>query len=198
MTPAMILVMLAAGVIAAIGLLTNALHLVIGAMVIAPGFEPISRFSLGLLNKKPSWKVGMVGTVKGYSALVAGAALGTILLKAIGYAPETTQSTYLPTGALLSYWTSITVTSVLASAMAATAGAMLIIRQRSVLTAGVMIALALIPAAANVGIGLASWNTGLIASGLMRLVIEVLLVAVISLIVFFIKWKLVEKRKMSL
>lgn len=35
---------------AGIGLLTGALHVVIGAMVIAPGFQPFARFVLGVIN----------------------------------------------------------------------------------------------------------------------------------------------------
>jgi hypothetical protein len=189
-------VMAMAGIIATSGLMTNALHLVIGAMVIAPGFEPISRAALGMATRSPSWKSGLSDTAKGYVAIVAGAMLATVVLRFWGYSPANTQGTYLPEGALLSYWTSISLTSVLVSTIAATAGAILILQERSVLTAGVMIALALIPAAAIVGIGIATVNLSLVIAGLLRFSVDVFLVAVMSGAVFLLKFQFIEKRRM--
>lgn len=198
MTLGAMIVMAVAGAIATIGLMTNALHLVIGAMVIAPGFEPISRIALGMVNRTLSWKSGAIDTLKGYTSLIAGAALTALALQLLGYSPASTQGTYLPEGALLSYWTSITLTSVLASLAAATAGAFLILQERSVLTAGVMIALALIPAATVAGIGIANADMQLVTSGLLRFAIETLLVAIMSALVFGWKFKWIEKRRMSM
>ncbi len=45
MGPSKVFVMFTAGAVAAIGM-TNSVHLVIGAMVIAPGFEPFSKLAL--------------------------------------------------------------------------------------------------------------------------------------------------------
>jgi hypothetical protein len=190
-------VMAIAGAIAATGMLTNVLHLVIGAMVMAPGFEPIARFSLGVINRRPAWKSGARDTLKGYAALIAGAILTALTLQPLGYSPATTGKTYLPEGALLSYWTSISPIALLGSVAAAVAGAILILQERSVLTAGVMIALALIPAAVMFGIGVANAHMQLVTAGLTRLAIEMLLVATTSLAVFACKFKWIEKRRMT-
>lgn len=198
MTPSMIAGMAIAGAVAVAGLLTNALHLVISAMVIAPGFEPISRIALGLVNQSPAWRRGLGDFFMGYVALIVGAAIAALILQEQGYGPASTQGTYLPTGALLSYWTSITATSLLVSAIAALAGALLIVGQRSILTAGVMIALALIPAATIAGLGIATADMNLLETGLSRLGIEVLLVSAASALVFGMNRLWVEKRKMSM
>lgn len=192
------IVMAMAGAIAIVGILTEALHLVIGAMVIAPGFEPLTRFSLGLANRSPSWKSGVIDTVKGYGTLIAGAILSALIMKSLGYGPTEGKATYLSEAALLSYWTSITATSLLASIAAATAGAFLVLQERSVLTAGVMIALALVPSAAVFGLGVSMLDSSLMAAGLLRLVIEIAIVVVMSMVVLAWKFKWVEKRKMAI
>jgi hypothetical protein len=197
MSPGSMATMAIAGLIAAAGLMTNALHLVIGAMVIAPGFEPISRVALGIVSRGASWRRGFADFLKGYLSLLAGAAVAAIILQQWGYGPASTQGTYLPQGALLSYWTSLSPTSLLVSAAAATAGALLVIGQRAVLTAGVMIALALIPAATMLGIGLATMDMNLITTGSTRLVIELLMVGVLSILVFAAKRGWIEKRRTS-
>ena len=197
MTVSSMLGMAIAGAIAVIGLETNALHLVIGAMVIAPGFEPISRVALGLVSRSVSWKRGAADFSKGYLSMIAGAIIATILLRQLGYAPENTQETYLSKGALLSYWTSISITSLLVSAVAAAAGALLIIGQRAVLTAGVMIALALVPAATIFAMGISTANPSLLMTGLSRFVIEVAIVFLVSVLVFSCNRIWIDKRNMS-
>lgn len=187
-----------AGIIAAAGILTNTLHVVVGAMVIAPGFEPISRIALGLVSGSLAWQRGLSDTLKGYLALIIGAALATLIIMQLGYSPSNTKSSYLSDGMLLDYWSSISTVSVLVSLAAGIAGAILVITLRSVLTAGVMIALALIPAASLIGIGLASGSMSLAGKGLIRLTIDIGLVIAMSLIVFAWKRYRVEKRKMSL
>lgn len=175
--------------------MSNALHLVLGAMVIAPGFEPISRVALGLVNRSPTWKSGLSDMLKGYAALIVGAILMTFILQALDYTPDATKSTYLPAGVLLSYWTSISATSLFASIAAATAGAFLILQERSVLTAGVMIALALVPSATICGLGIANADLALATTGLYRFAIETLIVSVMSIAVFAWKFRWMPERK---
>jgi hypothetical protein len=68
-----LLLMIAAGCVTVIGISTGALHLVIGAMVIAPGFEPISRIALGLAAGGQGWRRGAIDTAKAYTALILAA-----------------------------------------------------------------------------------------------------------------------------
>jgi hypothetical protein len=104
MTADAMVVMGIVGVIAAVGIITNALHVVIGAMVIAPGFEPITRVGFGLVTSKAAFKRGLSDTLRGYAALAVGAAIATLVLKISGYADLSGKATYLPRGVLLEYW----------------------------------------------------------------------------------------------
>jgi hypothetical protein len=182
-----LLLMAIAGIVAAIGISTDTLHLVIGAMVIAPGFEPISRIALGVVAQGEGWRRGLVDTAKAYVVLVISAGVTALLLQAMGIAPLGGNATYLAEGSLVSYWTNITGNAIAASAAAAIAGALLLSANRSVLTAGVMIALALIPTAALAGMALVAGDLNLVGQALLRWAIDLALVALLSLVVF--QWK---------
>ncbi|QOC93465.1 DUF389 domain-containing protein [Micromonospora craniellae] len=60
---------------------------------------------------------------------------------------------YLAAGALAAYWAGVSVSATLVTVLGGLAGAVLFAASRSVLTAGVMIALALVLAAAVTGVG---------------------------------------------
>lgn len=196
MTLNAVALMIIAGIICSIGLATNALHLVIGAMIIAPGFEPITRISLGLVAQGNVWKLGLADLCKGYLGLAAGAVAATFFLRNIGINPLQSEASYLPSGTLLAYWTSITSTSLVVSAVASAAGALLIATNRSVLTAGVMVALALVPSITIAGMGLALLNFSLALQGLKRFLIETLLVFICSSVVFAWKRLHLHRRRM--
>lgn len=198
MTVNALLIMAISGILAAIGIATNALHIVIAAMVIAPGFEPISRLSLGAVSGSSAWRRGLTDTALGYMALLGGAIAATLVLQALGKSPLGGESTYLPTGVLISYWTNITTSSLIITAVAGIAGAILIATNRSVLTAGVMIALALVPAAAITGMALVSGEFSLALKSLLRWLIEVAFVAGFSGLVFLWKRIRVQQRRMAL
>ena len=197
MTTNGMLTMIVAGIIAAVGISTNALHLVVGAMVVAPGFEPIVRIPLGLITNNIAWKRGVTDTLKGYAALMAAAALTTLALQALGQDTLDGKASYLAEGALLSYWTKITVSSVIVSAAAGFAGALVIAAHKSVLTAGVMIALALIPTASLTGMALAVGEFHIAQQAALRWLLDVALVAASSVFVFLWKKSSVHRRNMQ-
>lgn len=181
-------VMSLSGVLAAVGLSNNALHFVIAAMVIAPGFEPLTRISLGAVaGSRSVIRRGLVQTVTGYLALMLGAALATLLMRLLGKWPPGAESSYLPPLQLLPYWSTIEGPSILVSVAASIGGAVLIAANRAVLTAGVMIALALIPSAAMIGMAAASLDIAMGLKGLLRWAIEAALVVGLSAVVF--AWK---------
>lgn len=183
------------GVFAAIGLATNALHVVMAAMLIAPGFEPITRIGLGIVAGSAGWRRGLAHTLRGYLALVLGAAVATILLRVLGVPVLETQASYLPGRALLNYWMTMSPASLLTATLASIAGAILVATGRSVLTAGVMVALALVPAAAMVGMGAAEADVNLLTQGVLRWLVEGALVALFAMAVFGWKRAFVHKRK---
>ena len=193
----MLLVMFISGILATAGVITNSIHYVIASMVIAPGFEPITRVGIGLISGSDGWKRGIRDTILGYGSLITGAALTTLLLSGTGY-PLIGNSGYLSSGSLLVFWTTVTFSSVLVSLGASIAGALLIHSDRTVLTSGVMIALSLIPTAAVFGLSLVTRDFSSAANSILRWGIDVVIVMAGALFVSYLKSRFLLKRKTML
>jgi uncharacterized hydrophobic protein (TIGR00271 family) len=194
-TPSAALVMAIAGVLATIGIATNALHIVIGAMLIAPGFQPIVRMALGIVGRSPAWRRGLLHTPLAYLALAGGAAFAALLLQALGQSPlGTTESSYLPEGVLVSYWTTLSVSSAIITFTAGAAGALLVATNRAVLTVGVMVAVALVPGATIAAVALVVGDFDTAFTGVLRWITELVLILVASVLVLAWKRARVQKR----
>ena len=195
MTALKVVTMGMVGVVAAAGVLTGALHVVVGAMVIAPGFEPLVRVALGLVQRRRSWRDGVIDTARGYGALLIGAGACAALLSAAGTSLPAGGGTYHPADALVSYWTTTTVASVIISVAAALAGVLLIVARRAVLTAGVMIALALVPALTIVAVSAVAGDLDLLARAALRWSVDVAAVVVVSVIVLLLRRRMGRSRQ---
>jgi hypothetical protein len=196
MTFEKVMVMGIAGLIAGVGIISDTIHVVIGAMVIAPGFQPFARFVLGLVNRSErSWKGGLDDIARAYAALLVGAAAAGVLGVLLGEtALDGGLTSYLEGGRLVEYWTTTTWAGVAVGAVAGICGGLLMSINRTVLTAGVMVALALVPSAALVPMCLLAGEPGLALSALLRFVVEVGLVLLGSAIVFSGK-RFVDQRR---
>lgn len=165
-----LLAMFFSGVVAAAGLWSDTLHIVFGAMVITPGFEPIIRVPFGLLAQQHrAWSTGLKSTALGYLALVVGSAVAALIAMLVSSTPEGE----LGSRQWIQYWSSLKPMSVVIALAASGAGAAIIAAQRSVLTAGVMIALALIPSASIVGMALVAGEFGLAGQAAVRWLVDV-------------------------
>jgi uncharacterized membrane protein len=186
--------MLIAGATAAAGLWSDTLHLVVGAMVIAPAFEPLVRIPLGMIigSQDVSGR-GAISAAVGYCTLLLGGAIGTLLLRMVDPGGATSLSENVWVG----YWTTITAPGLLASIFAGAAGAIVVTGQRSVLTTGVMIALALVPSMALVGMGLVVGDTTMMGHAFFRWVIDVGIVLVLSALVLGVKQSMLHRARAS-
>lgn len=123
-----------------------------------PGFQPFARFTLGLVNGSPTWRAGPLDAGGG--------------------------GTYLAAQDLIVTWSTISWGGVLVGVVAGVAGGLLMAINRTVLTAGVMVALALVPTAALVPMALVAGDPVLAAGTALRFAVEVLLVLVTTAVVF--------------
>jgi hypothetical protein len=189
MTADKVVVMFIAGVIAGAGIVSGAIHVVIGAMVIAPGFQPFARFVLGLVNGSRTWRGGALDVFRGYGALLAGATIAALLSMLLGSSALNGggEATYLLSEDLVTYWSTITWTGVVVGVVAGVAGGLLMAINRTVLTAGVMVALALVPTAALVPMALVAGDVTLAGQALARFSVEVVVVLVTIAGVFLFK-----------
>ncbi|MGB4910881.1 MAG: TIGR00341 family protein [Candidatus Dechloromonas phosphoritropha] len=163
-------------VVAAIGLVENNVAVVIGAMVIAPLLGPNLALSLATA-------MGDVGLMRrSVIALLTGVALAVLISALIGkfWIFDLSSSEFMSrTNAGLD-------SVVLALASGAAAALSLTARQSSALV-GVMVAVALLPPAAVLGIALGQGNYGLAAGAGLLLAVNVVCVNLASKLVFFIK-----------
>lgn len=175
------LAMAMAGAVAAGGLWTDTLHLIVGAMIIAPAFEPLARIPFALVTgARRLIASGLASILLGNLMLVLGAGFCTFLLEVLGSRPVIA----LPDQQWVAYWSSFTFGGVLISAFGAVAGAVVIGGQRAVLTTGVMITLALIPSMALVGVGVATGDLALAGLGFLRWAADAVLVLLLSAAIF--------------
>lgn len=197
MTPPKLLVMFLSGVFAAVGLYTGALHVIIGAMLVAPAYEPLARVSLGLVNRSRGVRGGLHDAAMAYLAIAAGAGVFTLAALLVGDPLPSSTDTYLTTDSLERYWTTITWTSVVVAAGGGIGGGLLIVLNRRVLTTGIVIALALVPSIALAVLELFDGAPSLAGQALLRWLVDVVAVVLGCALVFAVKRRTDGRRTTS-
>jgi hypothetical protein len=181
-------VMTIAGALAALGVATNALALVIGALVLDGGFEPIVGFGLGAIRALPGSVLHSLKKVGGgYACVVLGGIFMGILLPHAGVDITGASGGYDPAHQLYVYWSEPSWTNALTAALAGSAGALLLATNQSVLTAGAMIALDLTPSAALAGMALVSGHLITARNAALLWIIDAVTITLAALAVF--AWK---------
>lgn len=186
-----LLIMALSGAVASFGLVTDTLHIVIGAMLIAPGFAPLLRIAFGALGHRYGMKAGIQSTCAGYLVLALGAALGMALALAL-HRNTLSELTSLH---WVGYWSRVEATGVAIALLAGIAGGVITSSRQTVFATGVMVALALVPSMALVGMGLASGNLGLALDALARWVVEALCVLAAGGMTLAVKERLLHRRQ---
>ncbi len=190
-----LLLMALGGTIAATGFVVPSTEQAISfvaAAIVAPGFEPLAKVSVGLTLRR--WGMlarGLGSAALGYLVLAASAALLLLTLRLTGVATvgefvgnHEVQSLAHPA-----------LRSVLLSACGALAGMIMLTSYRRYLLPGALIALLIIEAAALVGAALAVGEPGLAYGALGRFLISAVLVFVAGVLVVGLKQAIVHRRK---
>lgn len=181
-----------AGAAAAAGLWSDTLHVVIGAMLIAPAFEPLVRLPFGVVAGLPDEsRIGLKSTVLGYAALALGAGLALMILRVID--PAATDE--IVARRWVGYWSTFSAPALFASMLGAVAGGITVAGIQSVFTTGVMVLLALVPSMAIFGMGIATFDFDLAGRGLIRWAADAGLVVLASAIVLGWKGRVVHRRR---
>ena len=183
--------MFLAGAVAGAGLFVDTLHIVVGAILIAPGFEPLVRICVGLASGLPDTaRGGAMGVLAGYLAVAAGGAIGAA---SAAWADPALHLSTMFDGHWVQYWTSFSRTGVIIAVIAGLAGAIVVNSHQTVFATGVMIALALIPAMAIFGAGIAAGEFALALRGLGRWGVDAACVLAGCLLVFGLKRALLRR-----
>jgi uncharacterized hydrophobic protein (TIGR00271 family) len=150
------LLMVLAGIIAAIAVLTNNPVLIVGAMIVSPDYGPMAALSVALMNRawRPAWK-SFRALALGFPMAAVAALLFTLATRGLGRIPAPYLAGQRPlTGLLIGANLGAFVVAFVAGA----AGIIALGRAKSGAVVGVLVSITTIPAASNVGVALAMGN----------------------------------------
>jgi len=148
--------MVLAGIIAAIAVLTNNPVLVVGAMIVSPDYGPMAALSVAVVNRAfgPAWQ-SLRALALGFPMATLAALGYTLAARGLGRIPAPYLAGQRPvTGLLIGANLGAFVVAFVAGA----AGIIALGRAKSGAVVGVLVSITTIPAASNVGVALAMGN----------------------------------------
>jgi len=143
-----------AGLIAAVGILTNSQILIVGAMVVGPEYGAILSLGFGLIRRDASRvRRSTAALVFGFAMAVVAALLLSLILRGAGLNPRAYELGFRPVSSLIDTpnWFSFII-----AVLAGVVGVVSLTEARSSTLIGVFISVTTIPAAADTGVSLAN------------------------------------------
>lgn len=141
--------MVIAMLIAGVGVMTDSTILIIGAMVVGPEFGPLAAICVGVVQKRADLaKRSVLALAVGFPLGIVLTFLAALTGRALGIGPDELRDASQPLTNFISHpdWFSLIV-----AALAGTAGMLSLTSAKSGALVGVLISVATIPAAGNVG-----------------------------------------------
>jgi uncharacterized hydrophobic protein (TIGR00271 family) len=148
--------MVLAGIIAAIAVVTNNPVLVVGAMIVSPDYGPMAALSVALVSRawRPAWR-SFRALALGFPLAALAALLVTLAARGLSRIPASYLAGQRPLTDLL---IGANLGAFVVAFVAGTAGIIALGRAKSGAVVGVLVSITTIPAASNVGVALAMGN----------------------------------------
>ena len=145
--------MVLATLIAAVGIMTDSQILIIGAMVVGPEFGPLAGFAVAVVQRRLDLaRRSFIALAVGFPVAIVASFLLTVLLRALGPAPDELSANGHPATLFISDPNTF---SVIVALLAGITGVLSLTTAKSGALIGVLISVTTIPAAANVGVAAA-------------------------------------------
>lgn len=193
-TPNYLFLMALGGVIAAAGILAEpavAAVAYVASAIIAPGFEPVAKISLGIVLKRSEVvKAGLISSIAGYMVLMLAAAATYWGLHALGAVEA---DAFLKSDGL-KHTVDPDSMVLLIAACGAFAGVTMQAAFRRSVIAGALIALRIIETSGVIGIGLAMGRFDLVGQSFGRLGLDIVFIIGAGIIVFGLKQLTLHRR----
>ncbi len=152
-SPSFYLLLAIAGLIGAVGILTNSQILIVGAMVVGPEYSAIIAVALGISRKdRGAVRDGLLALVFGFTAAIVLTLAFAAAVRAAGEAPALFLDGVRPVSALIN---SPNAFSVVVAILAGIVGVLSLTQARAGALIGVFISVTTIPAAADIGVSVA-------------------------------------------
>ena len=157
-SPSFYILLVAAGLIGAVGILTNSQILIVGAMVVGPEYSAIIAVALGISKRdRGMMRDGLLALLWGFLAAIVITLLFALAVRGAGQAPASFLEGTRPVSGLIN---TPNIYSVIVAILAGLVGVVSLTEARANALIGVFISVTTIPAAADVGVSLAfsSWH----------------------------------------
>ena len=188
--PSFFSLLIIAGLIACVGILTNSQILVVGAMVVGPEYNAIIAVALGIERHRASpVRRGLLALLGGFALAIAASVLFGIAIRWSGHTPEAFTAGVRPVAALINR---PNLFSVIVAVLAGLVGVVSLTEARAGALIGVFISVTTIPAAAALGLSLAyqDWTSaGGSAEQLLLNVVLLIVVGVVALRLQRVLWR---------
>jgi len=176
--PSFYVLLAVAGLIGAVGLLTNSQILIVGAMVVGPEYNAIIAVALGLSRRvRAEVRDGLLALCWGFLAAIVVTLLFGLSARASGKTPAEFLNGVRPVADLIN---KPNIFSVIVAVLAGIVGVVSLTERRANALIGVFISVTTIPAAASVGVSVAysSWDEAW--GSLLQLLLNVVLLVVVG------------------
>jgi uncharacterized hydrophobic protein (TIGR00271 family) len=176
--PSFYILLAIAGLIGAVGILTNSQILIVGAMVVGPEYNAIMGVALGI-DKWAGRPVlqGLLALVAGFTAAVIVTLLFGLAIRWSGHTPKLYLNGVRPVSDLIN---NPNLFSVVVAVLAGIVGVVSLTEARASALIGVFISVTTIPAAADIGLSLAYSSWGEARGSAFQLLLNVVLLIVVG------------------
>jgi len=167
-----------AGLIGAVGILTNSQILIVGAMVVGPEYGAILSLASGVTRRDPArMRSSAAALAVGFALAVAAALLLALIIRAGGLEPRAYALGIRPVSNLIDTpnWFSVIV-----ALLAGVVGVVSLTEARSATLIGVFISVTTIPAASDTGVSLAFGNTSEAWGSVLQLLLNVTVLTAVA------------------
>jgi uncharacterized hydrophobic protein (TIGR00271 family) len=177
--PSWFALLVIAGLIGAVGILTNSQILIVGAMVVGPEYGAILSLAFGVDGRDSSRVLRSVAAlVVGFTLAVAGALLLSLIIRGAGLTPKAYDLGVRPVSNLIDTpnWFSFIV-----ALLAGVVGVVSLTEARSSTLIGVFISVTTIPAASDTGVSLAFGSDSEARGSVLQLLLNVTVLALVAI-----------------
>ena len=167
-----------AGLIGAVGILTNSQILIVGAMVVGPEYNAIMGVALGITRRaRDEIRDGLLALCGGFLAAIALTLLFGLAVRTSGQTPAAYLRGVRPVANLIN---APNIFSVIVAVLAGVVGVVSLTEARANALIGVFISVTTIPAAASIGISIAYSSWGEAGGSVLQLLLNVIVLIVVG------------------
>ena len=177
--PSWFALLVIAGLIGAVGILTNSQILIVGAMVVGPEYGAILSLAFGVTSRDSSRvRRSAAALVLGFTLAVAGALLLSLIIRGAGLEPKLYHLGIRPVNNLIDTpnWFSFIV-----AVLAGVVGVISLTEARSSTLIGVFISVTTIPAASDIGVALAFGSDSEARGSVLQLLLNVAVLTAVAI-----------------